>query len=95
MPLTFNLIAKNLDWSANQSGLLIAEDSEGNYEPVEIVCSITEAEEMIASDERVRTACADDLCPERYVLFLRSSKGRFVLAGEWRCMPADSPPNLS
>lgn len=81
--LKFKALGIPSQWTDNQTGILAIEDGEGHWEPVEIVCSMGEAEEMILSDQRSRSPEADDLCPERYVLFLRGADGRFFLVGEW------------
>lgn len=81
--LRFKAIVSHLQWDSLQSGILAIEDGDGHWEPVEIVCSLQEAEEMISSDLRHRSPEAEDMCPERYVLFLRGPNGRFKLVGEW------------
>lgn len=83
IPLTFNVLGDPLQWSEHASGILAVEDAYGNWEPVEIVSSLHESEEMICDDLELRSPDADALCPERYVLFLRGPSGKFRIVGEW------------
>ncbi len=91
LDLKFKAFGNSLEWDNHQSGILAIEDGDGHWEPVEIVCSLQEAEEMIASDLRQRSPEADDLCPERYVIFLRAPNGRFNLVGEWHLFTEPAP----
>jgi len=81
--LHFKSLGGPTKWDSNETGILMVEDIDKNMEPVEIVGSLVEAEEMIESDQRTRSPEADHLCPIRYVLFLRQANGRFKVSGEW------------
>ena len=67
--------------------MLVAEDSDGRYEPVAIATTIAEAKELAASDfgRRMRRLDRDEdpgLCPERYKLWARGINGAYRLALE-------------
>ena len=65
---------------------LIAEDEDGNYEPIELVATIDEAEEVFRFDmkRRLRALHNDEdpgLCPFVYKLFMRQAgRYQFVFA---------------
>lgn len=67
--------------------MLIAEDSEGNYEPIAAVISINEARELAGDDmHRRRTRLEGDedagMCPEVYKVWSRNYDGEFCVAYE-------------
>jgi hypothetical protein len=62
------------------SAILILEDEEGHYEPIGIASSLDEACELAVGDLNVRSLHRDDLCPHRYALFVRGTRGKYQLA---------------
>ena len=67
--------------------MLIAEDDEGNHEPVAVVSTIREARELAESDQRERMGrleLGDDagLCPVLYRVWARGIGGSYRLAHE-------------
>ena len=67
--------------------MLLAEDEDGQYEPVAVVGSINEARETAASDlaARMRRLEGDEepgICPARYRLWARGVNGYYQLAIE-------------
>lgn len=67
--------------------MLIAEDEEGNYEPVSPVSTINDARELAAGDLRNRMHRLErgedpGLCPSSYKLWARGIDGAYRLATE-------------
>jgi hypothetical protein len=67
--------------------MLIAEDEEGQYEPVAVVVSIAEGREIAANDlrRRMRMIERDEdagLCPTRYKIWARGVEDAYLLASE-------------
>ena len=67
--------------------ILIAEDEEGNHEPVAVASTISEARELAESDfrnRRRRLERGDDpgLCPHVYKLWAQGVDGNYILAEE-------------
>jgi hypothetical protein len=61
--------------------LLIAEFDGGNYQPVAVVVSISEAREIAASNVRARMKQlergGEPACPERYVVWAQGHDGSY------------------
>jgi hypothetical protein len=66
--------------------MLIAEDEDGQHEPVAVVGTISEARDAAASDLRDRMRRMDQgddcLCPEAYKLWARGVGGSYRLVCE-------------
>ena len=67
--------------------MLIAEDDEGNYEPVAVATTINEAKEIAESDLRSRMRRIEHgedpgICPATYKLYARGIDGTYRLAHE-------------
>jgi hypothetical protein len=65
--------------------MLVAEDEDGQYEPVAVAASINEAKEIAGSDLRGRTRGIERgedarLCPVRYELWARGVDGEYLVA---------------
>jgi len=61
--------------------MLILEDEEGHYEPINIASTIEEAREMAISDSQHRGP--DSLCPYVYKLFAAGNGGKLRLVAEF------------
>ena len=63
--------------------LLVAEDEAGGYEPVALVSTLREAHDLVTEDFRLRLADVESgnacLCPARYAIWVRRSRGYTVL----------------
>jgi len=75
--------------------MLIAEDEEGQYEPVAVVASISEAREIAESDLRGRMRRLErgedpGLCPYEYKVWANGIDGYYRIAAE---LPSASMPN--
>jgi hypothetical protein len=67
---------------------LIAEDEEGNYEPVNFPGTLAEGIEMAKGDLRLRQKRLNNdedpgLCPWEYKVWARGLEGRMVVAATW------------
>ena len=64
--------------------ILVAEFGDGNYQPVGVVVSITEAREIAASDMRGRMRDLEHgktpPCPERYLAWAQGLDGEYITA---------------
>src|SRR4051794_40145872 len=65
--------------------MLIAEDEDGNYRPVAVASTISEAKELAESDQRERMRKFEDskdarICPVRYTLWARGIDGEYLVA---------------
>jgi hypothetical protein len=70
------------------NAMLIAEDEEGNYEPIAVAINIREGKELAQSDfrERMRRLEHDEdpgICPWQYKLWARGVDGRQHVAAFW------------
>ena len=68
--------------------MLIAEDEEGNYEPISVAANIREGKELAHGDlrERLRRLERDEdpgICPCQYKLWARGVDGRQHVAATW------------
>ena len=61
--------------------MLILEDEEGHYEPINLASTIGEAREMAISDSQHRRP--DSLCPYVYKLFATGNGGKQRLVAEF------------
>ena len=61
--------------------MLILEDEEGHYEPINLACTIDEAREVAISDSQRRGP--DSLCPYVYKLFATGNGGKQRLVAEF------------
>jgi hypothetical protein len=62
--------------------MLIAETEDGHYEPVAVVASVSEAQEIAKSDfarrlEGVAMGCEDVTCPARYAIWAQGLGGEY------------------
>jgi hypothetical protein len=69
------------------NAMLVAEDEEGNYAPVGLVSTISEAKEIAESDFRGRMRLTElgadaGLCPVRYKVWARGLGGEYRIAIE-------------
>ena len=64
--------------------MLVAESGEGHYQPITIVSSIREAQEMANADMEARVTAldggAEPMCPHRYVVWARGADGTYTFA---------------
>ncbi len=65
--------------------MLIAEDDDGNTQPVRVASTISEAKEMAESDMRERMRKLErgqdaGICPTCYKLWARGIDGEYILA---------------
>lgn len=85
-PKTFNGFAIPLQPETDLGlAMLIAEDDEGNSQPVAVSSTISEAKEIAASDiggRMRRLERCDDagICPTRYKLWARGIDGEYLIA---------------
>ena len=83
---TYNGFAIPLQPDTNLGhAMLIAEDDEGNSQPVAVASTISEAKEIAESDmrERMRRLEGGDdagICPARYKLWARGVDGEYLIA---------------
>jgi len=68
------------------AAFVVAQDEEGNYEPVALVGFVSEAEEIIADDLKRRFQKLDrdedpGLCPYEYILWARGINGGYEIIG--------------
>ena len=68
--------------------MLIAEDEEGNYQPINLACSASEAHEMASCDLRSRlndlnSGGSPNLCPYIYKLWRQGPGPDGIYRVEW------------
>lgn len=80
--LNFNK-CQPFQWTDQRFGILVSENLDGRCQPIDIVSSLAEAEEIVHADLINRRPDVDAFCREKYILFLRGANGKFSVIGFW------------